>query len=142
MSSIRQISTPLKISSSAARRSAGSGLHGPPSRNFGFVHVLMLHAGIVIPSSARKPSRARSAAFASRSPFIDFSNTLWWISIASTPAALVRRHCPSNVFSNAESSEWYPGGAKRSQKSPADQCPTLIRMFIAFRKSIDSSRPM
>ena len=29
-----------------------------------------------------------------------FSKTLWWISIASTPAAFVRRHCASKSFLN------------------------------------------
>ena len=93
------------ISSSAARRSAGSGLHGPPILNFGLVQTLMLHAGTVIPSSFRKPFCARSIAAGSRSPLRVFSNTLWWISIASTPAALVRRHCASNVLLNDGSSE-------------------------------------
>ena len=36
-------------------------------------------------------------------------------------AAFVRRHCASNSFLNPGSSEWYPTGAKRSKKSPADQ---------------------
>ena len=35
---------------------------------------------------------------------------------------------------------WYPGGAKRSQKSPADQWPTLKRRSMTFRNSIDAWR--
>ena len=37
---------------------------------------------------------------------MEVSKTLWWISIASTPAAFVRRHCPSKVFWKEGSSEW------------------------------------
>ena len=99
------ISTALRISSSAARRSSGFGLQGPPSLNFGLVQVLMLHAATVIPSSARKPPLARSTALRSRSPFSDFSKTCWWISMASIPAALVRRHWPSKSFLNCGLSE-------------------------------------
>ena len=102
------------ISSSAARRSAGSGLQGPPILNLGWVQTLMLHAVTVIPSSFRKPFWARSTAAGSRSPLRVFSKTLWWISIASTPAALMRRHCASKVLLNDGSFEWYPGGANRS----------------------------
>jgi hypothetical protein len=54
----------------------------------------------------RKPFCARSIAAGSRSPFSAFSNTLWWISMASTPAAFVRRHCASKVLLNDGSSEW------------------------------------
>jgi hypothetical protein len=131
---ILQISTAFKISSTAWALRAGSGLQAPPRRKQGLVQVLMLQVVMDIPSSGRKPSRARSMASKSRGPFSSFWKTCWWISTASMPAALVRRHWASKSLLKFGSSEWYPTGANRSTKSPADQCPTLILMSRALRK--------
>src|SRR5256885_14940505 len=61
--------------------------------------------------------------------------------MASMPAAWVRRHCAAKSPLKLGSSEWYPGGAKRSQKSPADQWPTLILISILRRNAMASARP-